>query len=122
MSHRLPGGETAIADARRLVVDQLRAWGLSESIVDVVALTAHELMVNALRHGDPPVDVHLVHTGSELVVEVQDRSTGRPRQRSPRADEEHGRGLQMIDALATRWGSRVGPRGKVVWVRHAIPA
>jgi two-component sensor histidine kinase len=120
VTHRLTTGVSAIADIRHLVVDQLRAWGLPEGTVQAVALTAHELVANALLHGDPPIDVRLVHTGSELMVEVHDRSTKRPRRRHPTPDEEHGRGLQVVEALATRWGARIGRGSKTVWARHTI--
>jgi hypothetical protein len=40
----------------------------------------------------------------------------------PAADEDHGRGLLLVDALAARWGvtDRVGP-GKTVWAECALP-
>jgi anti-sigma regulatory factor (Ser/Thr protein kinase) len=120
ISHRLADGETAIADTRRMVVDQLRAWGLEETSVDDIALTTHELVANALVHGDPPVDLRLVHTGSQLVVEVHDRSTHRPRRQNVELGEEHGRGLQLVAALADDWGARVGPASKAVWASHSL--
>ena len=118
--HRLADGETAVTDLRHVVLDQLRAWGLPEGAVDAVALTTHELVANALLHGERPIDVRLVHTDTDVVVEVRDRSTSRPRRRDVGADEEHGRGLQVVDALATGWGARVEARSKIVWARHSI--
>ncbi len=118
--HRLTPGRTAVADMRHVVVDQLRAWGLPEGAVEDVAMTTHELLANALVHGTPPIDLRLVHTGSELIVEVHDGSTSRPRPRSAAMDEEHGRGLQVVEALATRWGTVVGQGRKTVWARHTI--
>ncbi len=120
VSHRLMPGRNAIADTRRLVVDQLRAWGLDEVTVEDVALTTHELVANALVHGDPPVDLRLVHTGSQLLVEVHDRSTDRPRRRNADTGEERGRGLHVVASLATDWGARVGSGHKTVWASHVL--
>jgi hypothetical protein len=58
-----------------------------------------------------------------LILQVRDRSLDTPH--SPDADSdapyaEHGRGLRLVDTLATSWGSSVGEHGKTVWVslRH----
>jgi anti-sigma regulatory factor (Ser/Thr protein kinase) len=103
-----------------MVVDQLRAWGVAPSVVEEVALTTHELVANALVHGEAPVDLRLVHTGSQLVVEVHDRSTERPVPRVVDVNEEHGRGLQIVEALTAAWGVRIGPEDKTVWASHLL--
>ncbi|MET7932634.1 ATP-binding protein [Streptomyces sp. NPDC005322] len=48
-------------------------------------------------------------------VEVADTSARAPRQR--RADEEatHGRGLELVDGLADRWGWQPEGAGKRIW-------
>jgi PAS domain S-box-containing protein len=120
VSHRLATGESAVAETRKMVVDQLREWGLQESLVEDIALTTHELVANALVHGVPPVDLRLVLTGSQLVVEVHDRSTDRPRRHLVETGEEHGRGLQLVSALADDWGARVGSGSKTVWASHSL--
>ncbi len=54
--------------------------------------------------------------GAEVVwAEVFDRDLRLPRLRSARATDEGGRGLYLIEQLATRWGSRPTPEGKAVW-------
>jgi len=57
--------------------------------------------------------------------QVRDRSIHLPRSPgpdvvSPRA--EHGRGLRLVDSLATSWGSSAGPDGKTVWGHHSRPS
>ena len=37
------------------------------------------------------------------------------RLRTARATDEGGRGLYLVEQLATRWGSRPTPEGKAVW-------
>lgn len=52
---------------------------------------------------------------SSVWVEVFDHDLRLPRIRSAGADDEGGRGLYLVDQLATRWGSRPTPEGKAVW-------
>jgi hypothetical protein len=53
-----------------------------------------------------------------LRLEVHDAGDGRPLRREVGVDEESGRGLLLVRALASRWGCcpRVGGIGKAVWV------
>ncbi len=54
--------------------------------------------------------------GAEAVwVEVFDPDLRLPRLRTARATDEGGRGLYLVEQLATRWGSRPTPEGKTVW-------
>ena len=54
--------------------------------------------------------------GAEAVwVEVFDPDLRLPRLRTARATDEGGRGLYLVEQLATRWGSSPTPEGKAVW-------
>jgi serine phosphatase RsbU (regulator of sigma subunit) len=54
--------------------------------------------------------------GAESVwVEVFDPDLRLPRLRTAAATDEGGRGLYLVEQLATRWGSRPTPEGKAVW-------
>ena len=107
-----------------LAAGQLRDWdapsGLSERAVAVVA----ELAANAALHGlvpgrsfrltlvfDPEADC--------LRVEVTDAAGDRsppPSAPRPAPDDESGRGLLLVAALAERWGTEpYFPSGKTVW-------
>ena len=48
-------------------------------------------------------------------VEVFDADMRLPRIRSAAETDEGGRGLYLVDQLATRWGSRPTKDGKAVW-------
>ena len=50
-----------------------------------------------------------------MLIEVRDRATYQPRKQRPDENDEHGRGLQIVSALATRWGTRPTEHGKAVW-------
>jgi len=120
LSIRLTPGESAITDTRKTVRERLRSWAVPPLVAQDVALTTHELVTNAWLHGDPPIDLHIVNTGSEVVVEVRDRSPRRPRPRRTDIGDEHGRGLQLVQAFADDWGTRLGSGTKTVWCSHLI--
>jgi hypothetical protein len=52
---------------------------------------------------------------SAVWVEVFDADLRLPRIRSAAETDEGGRGLYLVEQLATRWGSRPTPEGKAVW-------
>jgi PAS domain S-box-containing protein len=59
--------------------------------------------------------------GHEAVwVEVFDSDLRLPRIRSAGESDEGGRGLYLVDQLATRWGSRPTKEGKAVWFEMPI--
>jgi hypothetical protein len=53
--------------------------------------------------------------GEAVWVEVFDPDLRLPRLRTARATDEGGRGLYLVEQLATRWGSRPTSEGKAVW-------
>jgi len=53
-------------------------------------------------------------------VEVFDSDLRLPRIRSAAETDEGGRGLYLVDQLATRWGSRPTKDGKAVWFEMPI--
>ncbi len=55
-------------------------------------------------------------------VEVFDHDLRLPRIRSAAADDEGGRGLYLVEQLASRWGSRPTPDGKAVWFEMPMHA
>lgn len=116
MSMHRDTGRASIADARHFVTESLGRWHVPRSVVQDVELITSELVTNAMVHGGAPVDVRLQLTGSRVVLEVQDDATSDlPRTRNPHEEDEHGRGLHIVDALSDEWGTRTTPRGKCVW-------
>jgi len=115
MSHRLDGQESAVAEARHLATDYLLRRRMPSTLVGDAALATSELVTNAVLHGRPPVDLRLRVEGREVLLEVRDRATYQPRKLRPDDEDEHGRGLQIVSALASRWGTRPTEHGKAVW-------
>jgi hypothetical protein len=43
------------------------------------------------------------------------------RRQSPSESDDHGRGLLIVEAVASAWGSAPTPDGKVVWAAVRVP-
>jgi serine phosphatase RsbU (regulator of sigma subunit) len=67
--------------------------------------------------GDEPREFRVrLRRGAECAwIEVFDPDLRLPRIRTAGATDEGGRGLYLVEQLASRWGSRPTPQGKVVW-------
>jgi anti-sigma regulatory factor (Ser/Thr protein kinase) len=100
---RFPPASDSVAAAREFVAECLTAF--STDTVSVVELLASELVTNAVLHAESEFEVDVITgpTGT-IRVEVTDFGGGEPVQRGPAPSEPRGRGLQIVDALATRWG------------------
>ncbi|MFE5948746.1 ATP-binding protein [Streptomyces sp. NPDC056480] len=105
----LEHGPLAPAAARQAVRPVLEAWGLGEDRVYEMLLVISELVTNAVLHALPPIVLHLhgsVDSSGQIQVHVTD---GGPRTgtdlgswAASRPEGEHGRGGQIISALAKR--------------------
>jgi hypothetical protein len=61
------------------------------------------------------VDVRIT-LGRRLRIDVRDSSNRHPRQRTIDGDSETGRGLHIVERLASAWGSApLAGGGKTVW-------
>ena len=92
-------------------VDDLQLQPLSDDLQLVVS----ELVTNAIRYAEPPVELEIEADEDTVTVAVADGSGGRPQPRSPSLDAEGGRGLLLIDLLAAESGVRPEPPGKTIW-------
>lgn len=54
-------------------------------------------------------------------LEVVDDSSRAPRRRSPGRDETSGRGLELVELLADRWGWQREGDGKRIWCELDLP-
>lgn len=116
---RLPAEAQSVARARELARRQLAAWDLT-SLADTTELLVSELVTNALRHGAGTIRIRLLLDHC-IVCEVWDTGQVQPRRRRARDTDEGGRGLQLVELLSSRWGSRRTPQGKAVWFELGKP-
>jgi anti-sigma regulatory factor (Ser/Thr protein kinase) len=115
MSYRIDSGQMAVGDARHLVTAWLEARSMPALLVADAALATSELVTNALVHGRAPIELRLRLESTDVLIEVRDRATYPPRKLRPDQTDEHGRGLQIVAALASRWGTRPTEHGKAAW-------
>jgi anti-sigma regulatory factor (Ser/Thr protein kinase) len=120
-----PSTPASIAAARRFVARQLAATpGLDEDDLDEVTLMVSELATNSVRHAGTPYRVAVDRSGDWLRIEVSDVGSGRARLRTPGPRDPHGRGLQIVSALADAWGvtDRSESPGKTTWFTYRVRA
>ena len=88
--------------------------------MDTACLLVSEVLTNAIHHARGPIELRLYHSAREIIAEITDDSTHLPQRRLPGPDEENGRGLMLVDALASSWGTRPAETGKTVWFTLAL--
>jgi anti-sigma regulatory factor (Ser/Thr protein kinase) len=129
---------SAVSIARRQVRETLWEWKL-DRLADEAEIIVSELVTNAIQHashlvasvtgevgeGARTVLVRLLGGPSRLLILVWDAALAPPviAETGPSADDESGRGLRLVSALATCWhwyhpSGRHG--GKVVWALCAL--
>ncbi|HEU0131146.1 MAG TPA: SpoIIE family protein phosphatase [Mycobacteriales bacterium] len=119
---RLDGRPESVPATRAFLRRLLASWRMDELLDDGdVVLMASELATNALAHGVSPVTAIVRYDGRAVRVEVGDGSRELPAQRAPHVDDEHGRGMQLVAALAADWGAVPTRDGKRVWFEVAAP-
>ncbi|MFH9265076.1 SpoIIE family protein phosphatase [Streptomyces sp. NPDC017546] len=106
-----------LSDARATVRQALADWDMAE-FADDAELVTGELLVNVLLHteGGAVLTLEVLPDPVRRVrLSVQDRSSAWPRRRRPGETSTSGRGLLLLDAVASRWGIEPRGEGKAVW-------
>ncbi|MEU0360437.1 ATP-binding protein [Streptomyces cyaneofuscatus] len=89
--------------------------------VDEVLLVVHEILANAIEHGNDGsgghVEVRLRWEEQKVSIHVRDQGKAPdPPQVVPAQEAgECGRGLAIVEALAHSWGATTQRRGRSVW-------
>lgn len=121
----LPSDASAAAIARQFVEDNRDH--IRPDLVEDAQLLVSEVVTNAVRHGrgeitlvvrvdEPSIGVAVADSGDELPAKPQD---------APPPSQTSGRGLMIVDALASAWGVTPNPDpapGKVVWFELHPPS
>jgi anti-sigma regulatory factor (Ser/Thr protein kinase) len=116
---------TSPARVRRRLRAAFAQWELPAEAAENALIVVEELVANVVDHARTPfrLTVHHLrgdHTGPSLRIAVRD---GCPQPLNPRPIDVHavrGRGLQLIEALTSRWGCHRTSAGKTVWA--VLPA
>lgn len=86
-----------------------------DDVLDTAELLISELVTNALLHARTELTVHVDDRSGVLRFAVDDESEEAPHMGRPRAGDTGGRGLPLVETLASRWGWEALPHGKRVW-------
>lgn len=114
----LPADATAAAIARQFVDDNrdhIRA-----DLIGDAQLLVSEIVTNAVRHGRPDITLVVRVEPPAIGIAVHDHGDSLPTSTPspPPVSQPSGRGLVIVDAIASAWGvtpdAGSGP-GKVVW-------
>ncbi|MEC3993891.1 SpoIIE family protein phosphatase [Actinacidiphila sp. DG2A-62] len=115
----------AVLEARRFVRELLARWGLP-GVCDDLEVLVSEVVTNALIHAHSDVDLRLRDYPDRVRVEVRDSDPYPPVPTALLDDDagnleaESGRGLLIVDALASAWGSSPAGRGKTTWFEVGV--
>lgn len=112
-----------VGRARRWVRTRLAGSGIQadEPLAETLILLVSELVTNAVVHTGHPAVLRMVLTGTQeqcpgtVRVEVSDSCARPPAPRHADGEATNGRGLELVDGLADRWGWRPEGAGKAIW-------
>ena len=114
-----------VGRARRWARSRLAGSGVAvdDALAETLVLLVSELVTNAVVHAGCPavLSLRLPRPGASgagegtVRVEVTDGSGRPPRRRRAAGDATHGRGLELVDGLADRWGWHREGMGKRIW-------
>lgn len=121
----LPYTPSSVSTARWHLVADLRSAGVCPQSACDAALVVSELLSNALIHATPLpgrwIEVSWAVAQESVEVAVRDGgSTTLPHPAFPSLSSVGGRGLSIVDQLASRWGVRSSEVGTTVWA--VLPA
>lgn len=117
---RLEAQPQSAASARRFIDETLRRWQCDE-LFDVVGLLTSELVTNAILHAHSEIELSVRLTPNSVRIDVADHSDRLPAPREAAEEDTSGRGLGLVEALATSWGVDERPGGKSVWFELPRP-
>ncbi|KPC62244.1 ATP-binding protein [Streptomyces chattanoogensis] len=111
-----------VGRARRWARSRLMGSGIGadEPLAETLILLISELVTNAVVHTGSAAKLRMCFSGAGAVVgtvrvEVVDASARPPRQRHADGEDTNGRGLELVDGLADRWGWQQEGAGKRIW-------
>src|SRR5258708_203106 len=121
----LPWAPSSVATARWQLSADLREAGLVTTAIGDAALVLSELLSNAIRHARPLpgalVQVSWALCEGSLTVSVRDGgSRTHPHAGHPSPSAVGGRGLAIVECLASTWGVQDSTAGVTVWA--VLPA
>lgn len=115
----MDGHPAGVAPARRFLSRTMDDAGIGSDLIDTAVLCLSEIATNAVMHTGAAAQVRVTVDGNAVTVAVRDRGSHRGDRPGMHDDDDpfrvHGRGLQLVEALASRWGAELDAVGATVW-------
>jgi anti-sigma regulatory factor (Ser/Thr protein kinase) len=114
--------ETDLRQVRSLVADHADRAGLPDDRARGLVLAASEIAANTLRHCGGAGTVHIWHTETEVLCQIQDRGwiTDPLAGRTRRAADSRGHGLWVVNQMCDLAELRTGRDGTTVRLHMRI--
>ncbi len=112
-ARRMEGDAGSVAEVRTAVRSLME--GAAPEVRDVAVLLTDELVTNAVVHGGGRFTFTAEIGCDMLRVAVADERPGTPHILYPSVERDHGRGMAIVEALASEWGTEHLGENKVVW-------
>ena len=118
---RLPASPEAPRKARESLRRTCGRTTPGHLLHDAELLTS-EIVTNVVKHAGGMITIVVECDARKLSVAVADDSPDQPVVRRSATTDLGGRGMQLVDRLAARWGCkpRADGTGKIVWFRIAV--
>lgn len=120
LTFQLGDEPSAVPAARHRLADVLADQPMPADVVDSVLLVASELVANAVEHGGGAESLELDRERDAVLLRVWDGGLGRPEPHPLVLDSVRGRGLVLVEALASSWGYEPADGHKSVWSRFEL--
>lgn len=105
----------SVRRARQLIKDVCETVGVDSDVCGSAVLLTSELVTNALTHGRSEARLQVQAVADVMVVEVADDNSRHPERVACDLQALDGRGLEIVELVAARWGVRDDECGKTVW-------
>jgi anti-sigma regulatory factor (Ser/Thr protein kinase) len=112
---RFDATDSSASAARRFLRERLSRVPVAEPPLEDGLLLASELVTNALLHARTELTLRYLVDETRMRIEVEDGNTRHPHAVATPRDATSGRGLGLVQALATKWGVDGTEDGKIVW-------
>ena len=113
---RLPCNASSPRRARHEILRFLDSFGYSDR-ADDIELVVSELVTNAVLHAGSEVEVKVGADLEHLQIEVSDFGPGLPLRQDITPEDDYGRGLNILQAVAESWGTTAESDRTTVWCK-----
>lgn len=114
-STTVPSDTRAVLHARRFTSRICGQAGIPGDLCDSAVLLTSEVVTNAVIHGRSEARLRVIVDDEHVRVEVGDDNSRHPVLQPEDRNALDGRGLRLLDVVASDWGVRDEKIGKTVW-------